>query len=186
MKELPVCFYYTVFASAIRKDRYIRKYGKLSNDVYELALSFIVERTVFYIDTLTDENTQLHIIIEKRGKKEDKKLQEHFQRLMARGTGYVSAARLKELNIKITFRDKKENVNGLQLADLLAYPIARYVIDNNRANPAFDLLAPNFYTKNGKRYGLKRKSQTLLFGFRSTGDTPILVSLYTILSYIVM
>ena len=146
---------YTVFAAAIRKDRYIEKYGKLSNDVYELALSFIIERAVFYLDEITEEKKELSIIIEKRGKKEDKKLEEHFQRLVARGTGYVDAERLKVLNIKIYFRDKKENINGLQLTDLLAYPIARYVIDKNRANPAFDLLASKIYIKNNRRYGLK-------------------------------
>lgn len=146
---------YTIFASAIRKDDYIKTYGKLSNDIYELSLSFIIERTVFYLDSLPDSHKEFHIIIEKRGKKEDKKLDEHFQRLLARGTGYVSANRLKALKLKIVFSDKKENINGLQLADLLAYPIARYVIDKNRANPAFDLLVTKFYTKRGKLYGLK-------------------------------
>ncbi|WP_149274970.1 DUF3800 domain-containing protein [Pareuzebyella sediminis] len=146
---------YTVFASAIRKDRYIRTYGKLSNDVYELALSFIIERCVFFLDSIADNEKELEIIIEKRGKKEDKKLDEHFQRLLARGTGYVGADRLNALNVAISFIDKKENINGLQMADLLAYPIARFVIDKNRANPAFDLLEPKFYKRGSKRYGLK-------------------------------
>lgn len=146
---------YTIFASAIRKDKYIKTYGKLSNDVYELALSFIIERCVFFLDGITDKDKELEIIIEKRGKKEDKKLDEHFQRLMARGTGYVSAERLNVLNIQIQFLDKKENINGLQMADLLAYPIARYVIDKDRANPAFDLLEPKFYKRGSRRYGLK-------------------------------
>lgn len=57
---------YTVFASAIRKDRYIKTYGKLSNDVYELALSFIIERTVFYLDSLAVAEKELQIVIEKR------------------------------------------------------------------------------------------------------------------------
>ncbi len=146
---------YTVFASAIKKDNYIKTYGKLSNDVYELALSFIIERAIFYLDGISDSDKRLHIVIEKRGKVEDKKLDEHFQRLTARGTGFVSADRLKALGMQIIFKHKKENINGLQLADLLAYPIARYVIDSKRANPAFELLAPKFYTKKGRRYGLK-------------------------------
>jgi hypothetical protein len=41
------------------------------------------------------------------------------------------------------------------LADLLAYPAARYVLDKERANPAFDLFRDKFYTKDGKMYGLK-------------------------------
>lgn len=145
---------YTVLASAIDKIKYIKKFGKLSNDVYELALSFIIERAIYRLDE-TKDCTNLNIVVECRGKKEDKKLDEHFQRLLARGTGYVKPDRLSKINTKIHFRDKKKNVNGLQLADLVAYPCARHVIDPNRANPAFDILAPKIYTKNGKRYGLK-------------------------------
>lgn len=146
---------YRVIASAINKEKYIKTYGKLSNDVYELALSFIIERAVFSLDEVKEPSKQLEIIIEKRGRKEDKKLDEHFQRLLARGTNYIKAERLKEIRIKITFKDKKENINGLQLTDLIAYPIARYVIEPNRANPAFDILSDKIYSKAGKRFGLK-------------------------------
>ncbi|MFY8068621.1 MAG: DUF3800 domain-containing protein [Flavobacterium sp.] len=147
---------YRILASAINKVKYIKMYGKLSNDVYELALSFIIERAIFCLDEVTNTEKLLEIVIEKRGKKEDKKLEEHFQRLLSRGTGYVSAERLKEVRIKIVFKDKKENINGLQLTDLVAYPIARYVIEPKRANPAFDVLCNKIYHKNGLRYGLKR------------------------------
>ena len=146
---------YRIIASAIDKIKYIKTYGKLSNDVYELALSLIIERAIFSLDEIKDTQKQLEIVIEKRGKKEDKKLEEHFQRLLSRGTSYVSPERLKEVGIKIIFRDKKENINGLQLADLIAYPIARYVIEPKRANPAFDVLQSKIYQKAGKRYGLK-------------------------------
>jgi hypothetical protein len=146
---------YTVIASAINKETYIKRFGRLSNDVYELALSFIIERAVFFLDDVLQTEKELEIVIEKRGKKEDKKLEEHFQRLIARGTGYVSSARLVDYAFKINFRGKKENINGLQLADLIAYPIARYVIESKRANPAFDLIAPKIYSKSNKRYGLK-------------------------------
>lgn len=146
---------YTVMASAIDKEKYVKKYGKLSDDVYEIALSFIIERSVFWLDDQNDTGKQLEIIIEKRGKKEDKRLEEHFQRLLSRGTGYVAHSRLKAYDMTIDFCDKKENINGLQLADLVAYPIARYVMEPNRANPAFDVVRPKIYAKNGKLYGLK-------------------------------
>ncbi|MFN7313498.1 MAG: DUF3800 domain-containing protein [Bacteroidota bacterium] len=146
---------YTIIASAIQKDNYIKKFGKLSNDVYELALSFIIERAIFYLDGVNDNSKKLFIVIEKRGKKEDKKLDEHFQRLLARGTSYVSADRLRSYSLSIHFKNKKENINGLQLADLIAYPIARNVIEPYRANPAYDIVQQKIYNKNGKRYGLK-------------------------------
>lgn len=54
---------YTIIASAIQKERYIKRYGKLNEDVYEIALSL---------------KTELEIIIEKRGKKEDRQLETDF------------------------------------------------------------------------------------------------------------
>ncbi|WP_070138422.1 DUF3800 domain-containing protein [Crocinitomix algicola] len=146
---------YKIIASAINKNRYIKQYGRLGNDVYELSLSFIIERAVFYLDSLNKNRIELNIVIEKRGKKEDRQLHEHFQRLLARGTGFVSSERLKNYNIDIDFKDKRDNINGLQLADLIAYPVARYVIDPKRANPSFEVFQQKFYSKNGKRYGLK-------------------------------
>lgn len=147
--------HYTIIASALQKDHYIKRYGRLSNDVYELSLSFIIERAIFYLDDINVGKETLEIIIEKRGKKEDKQLEEHFQRLIARGSSYVNAQRLKDYDLKITFIGKKENINGLQLADLIAYPIARYVIDPKRANPAFEQVQLKIYSKHGKRYGIK-------------------------------
>ena len=146
---------YQIIASAINKEKYIKTYGKLSNDVYELALSFIMERAVFCLDEVKNGTKQLEVVIEKRGKKEDKKLDEHFQRLLSRGTNYVSTQRFREMKTAIVFKSKKENINGLQLADLVAYPTARYVIEPNRANPAFEVFKDKIYTKNNKRYGLK-------------------------------
>jgi len=107
------------------------------------------------LDDIFQQDKKLTIVIERRGKNEDRKLNTHFQKLLSRGTGYVNAERLKALDLKIEFRYKKQNVNGLQLADLIAYPIARYVIDKNRANPAYELIESKIYSKNGKRYGLK-------------------------------
>ena len=145
---------FNIIASAIQKDKYIKRFGKLSNDVYELSLSFIIERAIFCLNDLPGEK-RLEIIIERRGGKEDKNLDEHFQRLMSRGTGFVDSIRLKSHFCRIHFRSKKENINGLQLADLIAYPCARHVIEPNRANPAFDVFVNKIYSKGEKRYGFK-------------------------------
>lgn len=146
---------YTVIASAIQKEHHINHYGKLASDVYEIALSFILERSVFFLDDQPAGNKRLDIVIEKRGRKEDARLHEHFQRLCSRGTGYVSSERMHAYGINIDFKSKIDDVNGLQLADLIAYPVARYVLDPKRANPSFDVLEPKIYTKGGRKYGLK-------------------------------
>ena len=146
---------YSIIASAIKKDDYIKKYGKISDDVYEIGLSFIIERAIFFLDGFKTNISGLNIIIEKRGKKEDKKLEEHFQRILSRGTGYIKPERIRAYNLSIQFRSKKENINGLQLADLIAYPIARYVLESHRVNPSFEVFEHKFYNKKGRRYGLK-------------------------------
>jgi hypothetical protein len=87
---------YTIIASAIKKDEYIDKFGSVSNEVYEHSLSFIIERTIFFLDGIKSSEKELKIIIEKRGTKEDKKLEEHFQQLLMCGTGNVTAQRLRK------------------------------------------------------------------------------------------
>ena len=138
----------------MKKD-YIKKYGKLNSDVYEIALSFIVERSIFYIDSLDDTISRLYFIMERRGKKEDNRLQSHFNKLLQVGTYYLTPERIKSYNLRIEFREKSQNINGLQLADLAAYPIARFVMDKERANPAFEIVQPKIYSRGPKLYGLK-------------------------------
>ena len=52
-------------------------------------------------------------------------------------------------------KDKRDDITGLQIADLAAYPITRHVLDNGFVNTAFDILEPKIYTQDGKRHGLK-------------------------------
>lgn len=146
---------FTIISSVIDKESYIKKYGKLGADVYEIALSFIIERAIFYLDDLGQTISKLYLILEKRGKKEDAQLKRHFITLIQRGTYYVNPARMQQYNLSIEFRSKYQNVNGLQLADLIAYPIARYVMDRERANPAYDIIESKIYSKEDKKYGLK-------------------------------
>ncbi|PVX45489.1 uncharacterized protein DUF3800 [Flavobacterium sp. 103] len=145
---------YKIICSAIDKISFIKKYGKLEDDVYEIALSFILERTIFCLDELQDCDS-LEIIIEKRGKKEDAKLANHLNKLNQVGTFYVDAERMKKYAVKHHFLDKRKNNNGLQISDLLAYPIARKIIFPEGVNISYELIKDKFYTKNGKRYGLK-------------------------------
>lgn len=145
---------YIIIASAIRKNAFIEKFGKLQDDVYEVALSFVIQQATLILNQ-SNPDTELAIVIERRGQKEDKQLDDHFQRLCARGTGRLTAGELQKVFPSFTFRHKKENINGLQLADLVAYPIARYVIEPDRANPAFDILAPKIYRTGNKLDGLK-------------------------------
>ena len=136
------------------KEPYIRQYGRL-NDVYGQSLSYIIERTVFYLDDLGLDDINLTTIIECRGKKEDKAFLNYYNKILDRGTYWVTSTRIKQYFKEFEMRRKSENLVGLQIADLIAYPIARHVLDEEAVNLAYDVIKDNIYQKNGKLYGMK-------------------------------
>ena len=131
---------YSAFLSTIKKDEYINKFGKITDSVYEISVSSIIDETIRDISSF-NENYSLKLIFERRGKSEDKSLLNYIIALKSNGTQNYTGEDLSKLNLDVDFKDKKENVNGLQIADLIAYPAARYAIDKERANPAYDLIS---------------------------------------------
>ncbi len=146
---------YTIVACCILKEPYIRNYGKL-NDVYAQSLSFVLERTVFYLDSVKGEDEiELHTIVEMRGKKEDNALRLYYGQLLDKGTYWVRSERLKEYAKAFTMLPKKANVIGLQVADLIAYPVTRHILDPNEPNMAYDIIKDNIFVEDGKQRGIK-------------------------------
>ena len=145
---------YTIVSCSILKEPYIRKYGRFG-DVYGLSLSYIIERAIFFLDSQNKQGIELNIIAEKRGKKEDTALLNYYNAVLDRGTYFVKPSRIKSYFKSFEFKDKREDIVGLQIADIAAYPITRYVLDNDAVNMAFDILEPKIYSQGGKRHGLK-------------------------------
>lgn len=145
---------YVIVCCSILKEPYIRQYGRL-NDVYGQSLSYIMERTVFYLDSLATNDIHLTTIVECRGKKEDKTLLDYYNKVSDRGTYWVTSARIRNYFKEFEMRRKSENLIGLQIADLIAYPITRHVLDENAVNLAYDVIKDNIYQKDGKLYGMK-------------------------------
>ena len=146
---------YTIVCCSILKEPYIRQYGKL-NDVYAQSLSFLIERSVFYLDSIKGEDKiDLSIIAEKRGKKEDQNLYDYFMSLLDKGTYWVTPARLKNYFEKFVFRGKKEDINCLQIADLIAYPVTRHILDPDEVNFSFEIIKENLFREGDKILGLK-------------------------------
>lgn len=82
----------------------------------------------------------------------------YFNQVCDSGTFYVESKRFKSVIRGLDFVDKKDNENGLQLSDLVAYPIATHVLDPQRPNPAFDIVKQKLYSRRGGNYdgyGLK-------------------------------
>lgn len=165
--EVKRCFYdaineilgeegaYKVVTCSILKEKYIRQFGKF-NDVYGQSLTLLLERAIFYLDDMNiEDGVELEIIAEMRGRKEDRNLLSYYNKLRDQGTYWVDSERLKNHVRRFDFVSKKANCVGLQVADLVAYPITRYVLEPELLNPAFNVLECNIYESGGKRLGLK-------------------------------
>ena len=119
---------YRIISININLRDYILKSHYTETNVYKIAFNFIIERFIYNIGNHNVGN----IIFEARGKKEDKNLLEHVDKIINfTGTEFISSAELQQ-KIKGVYFNKKKNkkghpYTGLEIADLSSYPIHRYV-----------------------------------------------------------
>ncbi|MCX7786000.1 MAG: DUF3800 domain-containing protein [candidate division WOR-3 bacterium] len=148
---------FCIIGAGIQKEEHIKKYGKGAKDPYNLSLSFVLERLIFYLDQ-KDKNATVEIFVEERGKREDQLLLSHFNHTLDTGTYYVSPERLKTKIKKFSFFSKRDNIIGLQIADLCAYPLARYLLNPEEPYIPFNVIKDKLYCdKHGRidGWGLK-------------------------------
>lgn len=106
-----------------------------------------MERLEHFFIVEGESERKVHIVLEKRGKKEDNELELVFRR-------YCDT---NNFPFEPVFAHKQNNSVGLQLADLVARPIGRHVINPKQDNRAYDILKKKFYRgPNGMNgWGLK-------------------------------
>lgn len=112
---------------------------------YHIALGFCLETLYEFLVEKGQENLTTHVIVERRGNKEDNELELEFRR-MCDGANKLE----KHLPFDIIFGDKKVNSTGLQLADLVARPIGLSLVHQGQYNRAFDILRKKFYCSGGR------------------------------------
>ncbi len=136
---------FKVISSVIHKEK-LKQNNSKSGNVYHTALYFCLERLHRFLQSNNNETKITHIVVEKRGKKEDDELELEFRRI----------CQDKNYNFDIILADKKINSVGLQLSDMIARPIGRHLIDPNEGNRAYDIIETKF-VGNGvsKDMGLK-------------------------------
>jgi len=127
---------FTIVAAAVHKEKLTRRYVVPGNP-YEVALTFCMERAYRLLQALGQHDRTTHIVVEKRGRREDNELELAFRRIRD-GANAVGAM----ANFEIVFADKKINSAGLQLADLTARPIGRHVLNPTQPNRAWDIIQP--------------------------------------------
>jgi len=149
--------HYCLIGSGIQKEEHIKKYGKVAKDPYALSLSFVLERLIFYLDGL-DKDARVRILVEERGKKEDHILLSHFNSIIDRGTYFLDPQRLRRKVESFSFHNKTENIVGLQIADLCAYPMARHLLYPQEPYVPFGIIEEKIYSNKEGQYmgwGLK-------------------------------
>lgn len=142
---------YRLFVSGIDKAKHREKYGKAAEDPYSLSLSFIMERLIFYLDNF-DKRGQVRVIVEKRSNRQDKLLLTQFNSIMSIGTHFVKPTRLQKKIGDCDFYDKHDNITGLQVADLCAYPMARHYLYPQEPYPPFDIVEKKLYCDDKGQY----------------------------------
>jgi hypothetical protein len=125
MNELMRDLDFKVVACAIRKEKHLGRYGIAALDPYMLSLNVLVERFCFEIGDAADGG---YIVAEKRNPTLDNELELSWLNLKISGTQFLRAVSIKQRISQLVLRDKKLNLAGLQLADLVVSPIGRYVL----------------------------------------------------------
>jgi len=139
---------FTLIASVIKKEALKQKYIYPANP-YHIALGFGLERVYRFLEGNGQAGEVTHVIVEKRGRREDDELELEFRRVRD-GGNYFS----RQLPFQIVFADKKTNSSGLQLADLVARPIGRAILNPAQANRAYEIIQEKFYCDaQGKKTG---------------------------------
>ena len=128
-----------LFSSHINKLSLVRQYNT-PYDPYELSLTFILER--IGIETKMQDAV---IVLESRGKKEDKKLLDYIKKILDNGTPYFPKNKFSFIK-GVYFNGKWDKESDklkshwiLELADLYCYPIFKYGKDGTR-DLAFNIL----------------------------------------------
>lgn len=141
---------FTVLTVVIDKLEHTHKYQAWKMDPYHYCLRIIVER---YSMWLRRRDAVGDVMAESRGGKEDMRLKKSFHRLLEEGTEYMTAEKMKEplTSVQLKVKDKKNNIAGLQVADIVAHPAYRFTMSELRGEP----MTANF----GRRVAelLKRK-----------------------------
>lgn len=135
---------FILIAAVVDKVRLTRSDGATSNP-YHIALGMCLESLRDFLAEKSQDNIKTHVVVECRGKKEDRELELEFRRICD-GDNHGN----RNLPFDVIFADKKTNLAGLQLADLVARPVGLNYIRPAQANQAFDLLKRKFYCDGGR------------------------------------
>jgi len=127
---------FTILAVVILKEDHLLQYGSQARHPYHLALSFVLERYALVMQRCGGRESTGYILAESRGLEEDSRLKAEYQQLVRQGPPDQDLRSITGLWME----KKQANIAGLQIADLVAYPIAAKVLRPDAEQRAFDVL----------------------------------------------
>jgi hypothetical protein len=142
---------FLIFAAAIDKNRLWSRYKDNAYSPYDLSLAFIMKRVATH---LSGAGARVRTIAECRGPRPDNDLRLEFARLLRMGTRWVSAERMQDcFAFPLMCRPKKDNVPALQMADLVAYPLAHRLRFPDARRKDFVLLEGKLHRAGKRTWG---------------------------------
>ncbi|WP_290911291.1 DUF3800 domain-containing protein [Halomonas sp.] len=129
---------FILVASCIMKEAFSQRHG-VDGNPYHVAMEFGLERVFIELQGLRQRGQLTHVVFEQRGLQEDQALELEFRRIK-------DQSRVEGLGetLDIVMANKKVNSAGLQLADMVARPIGRHLLNPDQPNRAFEILEAKF------------------------------------------
>ena len=103
-------------------------YGEGAGHPYHIGLGLLLQRFAGYLNRI---NRVGDMMAEARGGKEDNLLKDSYTRVYEHGAWGVTSADFFQSALtsrQLKLREKKANISGLQLADLIAHPAKQWVL----------------------------------------------------------
>lgn len=112
---------FVVMTVVLDKKQHKEQYLLWRYDPYHYCLKVLVERFVLFLES---KDAVGDVMAESRGGKEDMRLKKSFHRVYEEGTEFVHAEKFKAYlsSSQLKAKPKSNNIAGLQIADLVAYP----------------------------------------------------------------
>lgn len=174
---------FTCIAAAFDKRAFAEAYGSdpvdgyLPKSAYLMNLTFVLERFTHFL-WLVGDDAQGTVIAESRGLREDAAVNHEYIRLHLEGTQFCHESQFRgSLRPSIRFEAKSSNSSGLQVADLMARPIAEKVLSPDSTPNRWDIVADRFYDGGKARpgsYGLKVLPSSAHGLFGEEFDGPVI------------
>jgi len=146
---------FSIIAGAINKNLLTTKYPQPNNPYY-LCLQFILERSVMFLGRNPEK---MMFRIESRETHNDQKLSLVYESFKNTKQKMFTKDEIDSKLLDLSFNQKIQNIIGMQIADLVAYPIGRWALDQNKENKAFEIIKLKLHRKSGSdsflNFGLK-------------------------------